>query len=147
MGFDWAGGGTTAAQVSYQARDITALLCPVRHDSQPSFSKGNQMNPLQKAAFEDGWTWIAKAFQSGDGLNLARFEATINEALSGDASLASRVQVVDRNEEGDIEKTTTFEARRNEAAGYRLLGAFNAVESIRTKLATKGVTFTASIKT
>lgn len=105
------------------------------------------MNPLQKAAFEDGWTWIAKAFQSGDGLNLARFEATINEALSGDASLASRVQVVDRNEEGDIEKTTTFEARRNEAAGYRLLGAYNAVESIRTKLATKGVTFTASIKT
>jgi len=105
------------------------------------------MNPLQKAAFKEGWDLIAEAFQGGAGLNLARCEAIINEALSGGNSLAGRVQLVDRNDDGDIEKTTTFEARRNEVAGYRLLGAFNAVEIIRTNLAAKGVTFTASTNT
>jgi hypothetical protein len=100
------------------------------------------MNEPQKAAYAEGYTMILKAFQDDAGLDWSLCVSLINTALSGDTSVASREQVVTRDENGEIAKMTTYDIRRNERAGYVLLGAFNAVGVLRAKLAAEGVTFT-----
>ena len=102
------------------------------------------MNEPQKAAYAEGFAMIVKNFQAGSRLDMERLTALINAALSGDTSIAGSTKVVARDGNGEIEKIITHVVRRNERAGYVLIGAFNAVEGIRAGLAAKGVSFTVS---
>jgi len=99
------------------------------------------MNEVQRAAYTEGYRQIGDAFQAGATINLPTLTGWVNKCLANDQTVEAKVQLHDRNDAGDLTKTTSLEGRRSELAGYRLIGAFAAVESMRLALASKGVTF------
>lgn len=98
------------------------------------------MNEIQKGAYVEGFNQIAGAFQSKKNLDVPTLTHWVNGCMARDSSAERSVQLIDRDGEGDISKTTTLHGGRSEMCGYRLLGAFEAVESIRAALQKSGVT-------
>ena len=99
------------------------------------------MNEIQKAAHAEGQNQIITAFQSKKSLDTQTLTHWINSCLARDSTTERKVQLLDRDDDGNLTKTTTLTASRAEMCGYRLLGAFAAIESIRATLDKKGVTF------
>ena len=99
------------------------------------------MNEIQQDAYKTGYRHIGEALQTGATINLPTLTAWVNQCLANDNTVEAKVQLHGRDKDGNLTKTTTLEGRRSELAGYRLLGAFAAVESMRVALASKGVTF------
>lgn len=99
------------------------------------------MNEIQREAFQEGFLHIGQALQAGASINLSKLTFWVNQCLANDRTIEKRVQLHDRDEDGNLTKTTTVEGGRSELAGYRLIGAFNAVESARMSAESRGVTF------
>lgn len=99
------------------------------------------MNELQRAAYVEGHNLIAVAFQSRKNLDMPTLTHWINSCQANALDVEKTVQLHDRNDEGDLVRTTTTKAGKAELCGYRLMGAFNAVEFVRAHLDAKGVTF------
>ena len=99
------------------------------------------MNELQTAAVVEGYNQIMAAFQSKQNLDISTLKHWINSCLLGGTTPEKKVQLVERDVNGDIFRTSILEAGRAEMCGYRLLGAFKAVESLRASLEKMGVTF------
>lgn len=101
------------------------------------------MNDLQSAAYLEGHNQITAAFQSRKSLDSPKLNHWINTCLARDSTVEQSMQLIDRDTAGNLAKTTTLHAGRSELCGYRLAGAFAAVESFRAALDKKGVTFDA----
>ena len=101
------------------------------------------MNEIQKSAYVEGANKITRAFQSGSAIDQPTLTAWVNKCLDNDNTVETKVQLHTRDDDGNLAKTTTLEGRRSELAGYRLVGAFAAVEVLRLELAAKGVRFSA----
>jgi hypothetical protein len=99
------------------------------------------MNEIQTEAYLEGHNLVSLAFCSGTSIDIPTLTGWVNRCLAKDSSIEKTVQLHDRDEEGNLAKTTTLKGNRAELCGYRLLGAFNAVEGMRAALSGKGVTF------
>lgn len=101
------------------------------------------MNQLQSAAYLEGQNQIATAFRSRQSLDTPTLSNWINICLAKDSTVEQSVQLIDRDDAGNLARTTTLNAGRSELCGYRLAGAFAAVESFRAALDRQGITFNA----
>ena len=99
------------------------------------------MNNLQKAAHADGFNLVATAFNKGETFNVDQSVAWLNRCLANDRNLES-LQVIERDQKGDIAKVKKIEATRAELCGYRLTGIFTGLESVRAALHQRGVCIT-----
>lgn len=99
------------------------------------------MNILQREAFNEGIHAVQAAFQNQQAIDLQTINSWLNSCLAVDRTIVKKHLIHQRDEEGNLTATSSIEINRAEVCGYRITGAFNALESIRQKLAQGGTTF------
>lgn len=99
------------------------------------------MNQLQTKAFHEGCNFVNSALVQGRPLDIATTAAWVNSCLSSDRKISYTQSEYGCDANGDPSFITTLRHCEAELSGYRLLGAFSAMDSIRRKFAECGVTF------
>jgi len=99
------------------------------------------MTPIQEDSFKEGMIFIRSSFSSRTPLNMHELCSWINTRSSNDHTTYSKKTIYERDDEGNLISSTNYEIGKTEASGYRLLGAFTAMENIRVAMDMKNITY------
>ncbi|MCB8747705.1 hypothetical protein LHU53_12400 [Rhodoferax sp. U2-2l] len=104
------------------------------------------MNELQKEAFNEGTLLISEGFAGNQSIDLTTLRSWLDGLANGHGKIEKKRAKHDRDEDDNLVGTTSTEITHSEYCGYRLSGAFRAVEAYRAAAQKSGVNFSGDLK-